>query len=146
MNWQDLVAQRRVAAEPAGRDELAALGHLVNRCLADAVVEGLSPDGRFERAYAAARTLATIVVRAEGYRVRQPGAHHSTFLALEAADRDAYGAFASYFDVCRVLRNELSYNAADVVTEAELDELVAVVKQFARLVAAWLAARHPELR
>ena len=83
-----------MAPELAGRDEIAALGRLASRCLADASVERLSPDGRF-------------------------------------------------FDVCRMLRNELSYNAADVVTETELGELLHVVKQFAGVVAAWLVARHP---
>lgn len=110
MTWQELLDQRRVAREPTGRDEVAALRRLVSRCLANASIETLSPDGRFERACAAAQTLATIVIRVEGYRVRQPGAHYSTFLALEAADPEAFASFASYFDLCRTLRNELSYN------------------------------------
>jgi hypothetical protein len=36
----------------------------------------------------AGRPLATIAVRAAGFRVRQPGGHYNTFLALEASFRE----------------------------------------------------------
>lgn len=146
MTWQDLLAQRRVALEATSRDEIADLWVLARRYLKDAKVEGLSDDGRFDRAYGAARILATLVIRAEGYRVKaRGGAHYTTFLALEAADAEEFGSRAAYFDQCRAKRNELSYDAADVVSESEVEELTEEALLFASQVSAWLDARHPEL-
>lgn len=108
MTWEDLLIRRRVEREPTDRAEIETLRVLVERNLRDASIEMLSDDGRFERAYSAARVLATIIVRASGYRVKQPGAHYGTFLALEAADPETFGGFAIYLDSCRSLRNNLA--------------------------------------
>jgi hypothetical protein len=144
MTFEELLKQRRVALEPTGPDEVARLHALVQRHLADAAIEEMSPEGRFQQAYGAARTLATIVVRASGYRVRQPGAHYNTFLALEAADPEAFSAHATYFDACRTMRNELAYNDPERVSDTELDEILRLVPEFARAVEAWLQRNHPE--
>lgn len=102
-------------------------------------------DGRFERAYGAARTLATIVVRAAGYRVRWPGSHYNTFLALEAAQSQVFSSYAAYFAACRNLRNELSYEAADVNSELELKEILEKVPELSAVVEEWLVEHYPEL-
>jgi hypothetical protein len=143
MTFEELVVQRRVVAEPTGPDEISTLWRLFRRNIADATIEGLSIDGRFERAYGAARALATIVIRASGYRVRQPAGHYNTFLALEAADPEAFSSYAAYFDVCRVLRNRLSYEVADVVSETELDEILAKIRELEISVETWLSENHP---
>ena len=115
--------------------------------LADARVVGLSADGKFDRAYGAARVLATIVVRASGYRVRAGGgAHYNTFLALEAADPTAFARYAVYFNLCREKRNELAYVAPERVSEQEVAEILREVPAFARLVEQWLKDRRPTLR
>lgn len=146
MNWNDLLAEKRVAAEPASREEIAELREVVRRNLADAVLPGLSADGQFSMAYNAARTLATCAVRACGYRVRTVGgAHYNTFVALEAALGQPFAGLAAYFDVCRVKRNDLSYDAADVVTETEARELVRRVQRFEADLASWFHAQHPGL-
>ena len=50
MTWQELLAEKRVALEATSKDEIADLWTLVRRYLADSSVEGLSDDGRFDRA------------------------------------------------------------------------------------------------
>lgn len=145
MTWKKLLADRRVVAEPSGREDIANLRELARRNLKDAAVEALSEDGRFDCAYGAARAIATIVVRAEGYRVRQPGAHYNTFLALEAADPSNFADFATFFDACRIIRNEVSYDTAGVVSESQIAELIERVILFQGLVEKWLARQHPDL-
>jgi len=145
MTFERLVREQRVVREPTARDEIEELRALVRRYLADAAIEELSPDGRFERAYGAARTLATMVVRASGYRVRQPGAHYNTFLALEAADPKAFADYVAYFDICRTLRNELSYESAEVISETELAEILRKVPEFKEAGECWVTKNHPEL-
>ena len=86
MTWVELLADKRVKAEPPSKPELDNLRSIVTRSLTDVAAPGLSADTRFVLAYDAARTLSLIVVRAEGYRPRAVGGHYNTFLALEAAE------------------------------------------------------------
>ncbi len=144
MTFAELLKQRRVALEPVGPDEIVLLRALANRYIADAAIEEMSPEGRFQQAYGAARTLATMVVRASGYRVKQPGAHFSTFLALEAADPGIFLDYATYFDTCRALRNELTYEGPAGISETELEEVLRVVPEFRQAIEAWIALNHPE--
>lgn len=146
MTWEDLLRERRVAQEPTDREEIGALRVAAARGIADAAIEELSAEGRFERSYDAARSLSTIVVRASGYRLKKPGGHYNTFLALEAADPMAFAAYAAYFNACREIRNEILYPDGQAeVSETELEELLRKVPEFEHLVEQWLSEKYPRL-
>lgn len=146
MPWKRLLEQRRVVAEQTTQAELEAQVGLAARALADARVEAVSDDGRFDRAYDAARALATVVIRTAGYRVKGVGGgHYNTFLALEAADPLRFTAIAAYFNLCRDKRNQLSYVNPGVVSRTELEEILREVPRFRAEVAAWLREHRPEL-
>lgn len=75
-----------MAVEPTSKQELVELREMVALNLKDAQVKAISAQGRYEFAYNAARLLATIVIRACGYRVTSRSGHHYyTFQALAAA-------------------------------------------------------------
>jgi len=112
--------------------------------MANVSVAGLSNDIRFILAYDAARTLSLMVVRAEGYRPRSVGGHYNTFIALQAAD-PAFTTLSSYFNNCRMLRNQIEYRFAGGVSDGDADQLVQEVKKFAVDAEAWITARHPHL-
>jgi hypothetical protein len=80
-------------AEPTSAEEIRDLLGIVNRDLADASVEAISDDRRFEAAFSAARTAANIALRSSGYRTAtQPGHHQKTIESLELtiqADRSS---------------------------------------------------------
>jgi hypothetical protein len=83
MTCQELLAQRSVERRPPAKPELRELRALAQRELSDARAQGLSPEGSFEHAYTAARAYATLVIRAEGYRITSgAGGHYHTFQAL----------------------------------------------------------------
>ncbi len=106
----------------------------------------MSDDGRFDRAYDAARALATLAIRASGYRVKGTGGgHYNTFLALEAVDPARFSPFSAYFNLCREKRNELNYVHAGVVSRSELDEILEQTPLFREAVEDWLREKHPEL-
>jgi hypothetical protein len=146
MGWKELLEQRRITRETVTSLEIANYRELAERALADALLDApLSDDGRFERAYDAARALATLAVRACGYRVRGGGgSHYPTFQALEAAEPGVFEAFAAYFNVCREKRNELSYVAPGGVSRAQVDEILREVPRFRDTVERWLRD-HREL-
>lgn len=95
-------------------------------------------------AYNAARTLVNVTIRASGYRVKQTGgAHYNTFLALPVAMGPNFDTLATYFDSCRQSRNDLSYDAASVVSDSDAKELVEKTTEFRKNVEDWLHAQHP---
>lgn len=107
---------------------------------------GLSDDGKFDRAYGAARTRAAMIIRAEDCRVKAAaGSHRATFFALKAAVSEAFGAFAEYFDRCRAKRNRAGYEVAGMVSSVEAQELTGRAEDFAQLAQGWIAKRHPSL-
>jgi hypothetical protein len=113
--------------------------------LKDANVPGLSAQGRYEFAYNAARLVATLVIRASGYRViAKNGHHYFTFQGLETADK-AFAKTAAYFDSARSKRNDFSYDAPVTVADSEALELIDTVEKFLSQVEAWVLAKDPSL-
>lgn len=113
--------------------------------LKDAVVTGLSAQGRFEFAYNAARQTATLATRASGYRVISKGGHHYyTFQALSSVDPQ-FDPTATFLDQCRSKRNDFSYDSPITVTDTEADDLLNTAQQLRTDVEAWLSAKHPTL-
>lgn len=146
MGWGRLLEQRRVERIKTTREEIHSLLRLAERATADANIEAVSAEGRFDSAYDAARALATAAIRAEGYRVRATsGSHYFTFLALAEVSRAHFDREAAYFNLCRGKRNALSYTEAAVVSMTEVVEIIREVAAFSRKVQEWLAARHPHL-
>jgi hypothetical protein len=121
------------------------LREVAHRNIADAQIRGVSYDGRFCHAYAGARILANIVIRASGYRVKgEGGGHYNTFLALKTAHA-AFGKMALYLDSCRRKRNTFLYERANVVSATETEELILHTAGFSLEVDAWLKKHHPGL-
>jgi hypothetical protein len=144
MSWAKLLADNRVTRLAPSKSELDNLRSIVTRSLKDVTATGLSADARFIMAYDAARTLSLIVVRAEGYRPKSVGGHFNTFLALEAAD-PAFASLSTYFDGCRMKRNDCEYDFAGGVSDTDANGLLKTVQQFAVDAESWVKARHPNL-
>ena len=109
MNWNDLLKEARIERHTPHRDEIAARGKAARRALADAALERLSPESKYQFAYDSVLAHATLVVLAAGYRVRSRIGHHQ--LMIEAAGV-ALGPSAQdlvqYLDRCRRTRNDIS--------------------------------------
>jgi hypothetical protein len=143
MNWSKLLAASRVAREPSSKQELDELREMAALNLLDADVQGLSARGRYEFAYNAARLLATLVVRAAGYRIISKGGHHYyTFLALEVTD-GAFAKAAAYFDAARSKRNDFSYDSPIPISDTDAEELVQAVREFAHQAQGWMKSKYP---
>lgn len=119
---------------------------MVERNLADARVEAISHDTRFGCAYEAALIVATAAIAFSGYRVKGIGHHRTTFELLPLALPGQESVDASrYFDRCRRLRNEFSYEAAGVVDAKEVEELLLQVEAFQTRVKRMLEGRFPSI-
>jgi hypothetical protein len=82
-----------------------------------------------------------------GYRLNpKAGGHHKTaFEALSIAVGPSGKSLADYFEVCRRKRNEIDYDRAFVVSEAETEDIVNRVRELNRLVEDWITAHHCNL-
>jgi hypothetical protein len=144
VTWQELLNKKSITIEPTSKGEIDNLRSIVSRSMANIAVPGLATDIRFILAYDAARTLALMIVRAEGYRPRTVGGHYNTFIALEAAD-SAFATLSPYFNNCRMLRNQSEYDFAGGIADSDADQLLIEVRKFATDAEAWIATRHPHL-
>jgi hypothetical protein len=139
------LAERRIVLEPTSKAELDELRAMVVTNLHDAHVAGLSAQGRYEFAYNAARLVATLVIRASGYRVSARGGHHFyTFMALETAD-PAFARAAALFDAARNKRNDFSYDTPIPISDTDARDLLVAVEQFQREVERWIRSKTPGL-
>jgi hypothetical protein len=145
MTWRDWLREGRVEAHKPTPAEIDAQCRAARRSLGDAGLPGLSPEGRFQLAYAAALDLATATVLASGHRIKARIGHHQlTFEAAGVALGKAAADIIDYLDICRRRRNVVSY-AGDEVGEDFANELLKETSRFAELVDEWLEQNHPEL-
>lgn len=144
MSWEDLLRKGRVQWLPAERDEIEALRRVARRDLADAAIPELSNDARMGLAYDAARTAASMALRASGYRARPLRGHETTFDALLAIGAPL-GRFADALQALRTQRNTLTYVTAGDTTDAEAQAALRLAVELMAQVEAWLSDQHPEL-
>lgn len=118
---------------------------LVKRDLSDAGIEGLSDDRRFATAYNAVLQLSKMAIACAGYRISTGTGHHQkTFEAAKTAlGPSATKVLTDYFETCRRKRNKIDYDAAEVVSETEANEILAKAIEFQNLIETWIARNHP---
>jgi uncharacterized protein (UPF0332 family) len=144
MSWKNLLANRTVQNHNTGKREIENLRELVSRDLKDAGIEGLSADRRFATAYNAVLQLSKMAIACAGYRVATGVGHHQkTYEAVRTTLGTSAENLADYFETCRRKRNNIDYDAAEVVTETEADEILMKAREFQTLVEDWISNYHP---
>lgn len=130
---------------PATPDEIEALLSVLDRSLDEAKGPLKYPDTRYDLAYRAVLTAATIVVRAEGARVHRQRFHEQTFRALQLLSLPSLSKHAAYYDACRRKRNVAEYETAGNVSTEEAKDLLQEAERLAKAVREWLASEHDDL-
>ena len=118
---------------------------IADREIADAGLDGISPDGRFDHAYEAVRNLCEVMVYARGYVLNRERKHERTILSLKFTLAGKAAERIDYLDRCRRLRHKTLYERADVIQEPEADKLLKAAKWLRDEVQAWLQKKHPDL-
>lgn len=147
MSWKALLASRTVQPHKTSVKEIEGLRQLVTRDLADASIEELSADRRFATAYNAVLQLSKMAIACAGYRVTSGAGHHQkTFEAVKTALGKTSEPLADYFDTCRRKRNLIDYDASEVVTDTEAEELLEKAEEFQEMVEEWIVKHHPTFK
>jgi len=126
--------------------EIQKLLQVVDRELSDARAMGISPDGKFEHAYAAMLQLCIIPLRAAGYQVPKGESHHKRAIdSLRYTLGQLWGKTADYIDLCSRQRAQATYERIDVVGNEDADELLRKAQQLRMDVVNWLKANHADM-
>ncbi len=124
--------------------EISDLLRIIDRDLQDATGK-ISTDWRFGIAYNAALKLCTTLLYAEGYRPEKTLQHYRTIQALPLILGSHHETNAKYLDTCRNKRNVVEYDYVGGVTEEDVNELIAFVKELQEEILRWLHEFHSDL-
>jgi hypothetical protein len=139
MSLEDWLRNDWLKRHTTTKAEIEGLLAIADRELQDSQVDGVSADGRFNHAYRAALTLATVLLYASGYSLARGQSHHyRTIEALPKILGDRVKDDSVYLQSCRVKRNAAEYDAANESSETECVELIEFAKEFRATVRAWL--------
>ncbi|PKL94547.1 MAG: DNA-binding protein [Gammaproteobacteria bacterium HGW-Gammaproteobacteria-8] len=131
----------RINPDPEG---IRRLLEAAERNLADARVEAISQENRFDAAYKAIMQLANLALQANGFRTlsSRPG-HHMTMLQSLPRTIGLERDRMIVLDTLRKQRNVSDY-AGDPVSERAVHESIAAAEALHKDVLTWLRNSHPE--
>ena len=144
MSLKNLLGRSLDAVAP----DKALVGKLLaaaERNIADAKLQGLSTENRFDAAYKAIMQVAVVALSANGYRTvtSKPG-HHQTAIQTLPTSVGLAPAKVIVLDALRKQRN-LSDYSGDLVPDAAAAECLASASELLAHVRAWLATNRPDL-
>ncbi|HNU86205.1 MAG: hypothetical protein QM256_03575 [Pseudomonadota bacterium] len=145
MNLKQWADNGWLKSHKTSREEIANLLAIVERDLADAANESISPDSRFGIAYNAALKLCTVLLSAAGYRADKTRHHYLTIQAMPLILGRDRANDAQYLDTCRNKRNIAEYHYVGNVTARDVEELTGFAKELSVTVRDWLKGMRPDL-
>lgn len=145
MTLDNLLKIGRLKVHAPNRDEVADLLAAAERNLADARVDRISVENRFDAAYKCIMQCALVGLMASGFRpdTKVPGHHQTVIQSLPKS----IGLAAERVAVLDALRNKrnLSDYTGKAVDTASLDVCVREAERLLAEVNAWLSQSRPEL-
>ena len=141
--WLDNSWVHKVRRSP---QVVADLRAVAEREIADASLPGMSPDGKFEHAYDAIRSLSELALHAAGFALPKGGSKHERLIRSLAFTLGAEQAVdVDFFDQCRRKRHVLTYERIGAVQQGDADDLLEAAKALLDRVKRWLQGNHPDL-
>jgi len=145
MTLQNLLAIQRLLAFEASRDDVQRLLAAAQRNLADAGVQAISSENRFDAAYKCIMQCAMAALWAHGYRTStsQPG-HHQTAIQSLTLTIGLDAKTMVLLDTLRRQRNVNDYDGAPISPSA-VEEATRQAQALLLRVQAWLSQHRPDL-
>jgi hypothetical protein len=147
MSLQNWLQMGYVVEHEATVAEVRSLIGVVDRELADAVVPGLSDEGRFTHAYDAALLLCKLGLHASGFELqKRASGHHSRWInSLEFTLGKEQKETLIHLSQCSKLRHTSLYDQTGVIQKQDAVDLLETARKLRADVLAWLHSRHPML-
>ncbi|OGU07495.1 MAG: DNA-binding protein [Geobacteraceae bacterium GWC2_58_44] len=144
-NLKNLEKIGYLKSHSTSREEVQRMLEAARRNLADAAVEAISNETRFDSAYKAIMQLALTAMMANGFRpdTHKPG-HHQTVIQSLPHTIGLPNARMMVLDVLRRKRNNADYSG-DYVDEGSMKQCLSDATDLLRDVTAWLQEQRPDL-
>ncbi|GFO67216.1 hypothetical protein GMLC_07950 [Geomonas limicola] len=144
-NLRNLEKLGQLKSHTTSREEVTRMLDAARRNIADAGVEAISNETRFDSAYKAIMQLALTAMMANGFRpdTKRPG-HHQTVIQSLPNTIGLSSARMVVLDVLRRKRNNADY-LGDDVDEGAMKQCISDAADLLRDVTAWLAEHRPDL-
>ena len=126
-------------------DEVANLLGKIGRDLTEAAKTGIDLDWRLAIAYNACLGCATVALRAAGYRAPEGDGHHYRTIESLRHTMKPSPELITALQAIRKKRAIVSYDAAGIVTEADVEEAVKIAGELHAQLLPWLKASYSTL-
>lgn len=145
VSLQNLAKINKLEPHDTNREQVAQLLKSVSRALADAAVENISLETRFDVAYKAVMQLCMAALWSNGYRPsRSSPGHHQTMIQSLVHSMSVDNDEMRLLDTFRVKRNVIDYTG-DLVDEGSVRECLEAARRLRRHFDAWLLEHRPDL-
>jgi len=124
----DWLNEKRLKPHKTSKKEIDQLLAVFERDMADARIKTLSADRRFSTAYNAALMVSIAALAASGYRASSEGHHYWTIQSL-AHTLQLDARTTRKFNKFRQKRNISDYEMIGLVSEQEVDEMIALAQE-----------------
>ena len=126
----NLVKINKLKVEPPDQKEFDGLVATANRRLKDAMVEGLSDEGRFSLAYGAAHALSLAAMRWHGYR------SDNRYLVFQCLQHTIGLDSVKWrvLDQCHRVRNVAEYEGHLEINAQLLKELIEITEELLKMI------------
>lgn len=145
MTLDSLLAIHKLVRQSSDKAGIGRLLGAADRNLADAKLQALSADNRFDAAYKSIMQCAMVALWAKGYRTStsQPG-HHQTAIQTLPKTLGVSAQTVIVLDALRKQRNASDYEG-DPVSGKALDSCLQEVGTLRAMLQQWLESEYPEL-
>lgn len=145
MSLDNLVKQDLLETHQPDRRQVVDLLHAMERSSADAKVEAISAETRFDAAYRVIMNGALLGLWANGYRpIKSKPGHHQLMIQALVKSIGIDVDEMRLLDTFRVKRNAIDYTG-EMVDENSLQECVAAADRLLQAVVDWLTKHRPHL-
>lgn len=145
MTLDNLLAIHKLVRQAPDKAGIGRLLGAADRNLADAKLQALSTDNRFDAAYKSIMQCAMVALWAKGYRTStsQPG-HHQTAIQTLPKTLGVSAQTVIVLDALRKQRNASDYEG-DPVSGKALDSCLQEAERLRAMLQQWLESEYPEL-
>ena len=146
MSLENLLKTKQLQPHNPSREAVLRLLQAAARNIADARIEEVSLDTRFDAAYKAIMQCAMVALWANRYRTStsQPG-HHQTAIQTLPLTIGIEQSTVIVLDALRKQRNLSDYEG-DPISEQALVECIKQATQLYKVVKSWIATNRPDLK
>ena len=130
-NWFQV---SKLVKHVTSKDEISAIYGVIDRCLNDAGLKGLSSDQKYILSYQAALEAGMALIYCYGYKPIKAGHHYITWQCLKDLFGEKERKTILLFEGASKKRNKLSYDIAGIASQKEADEMYQESRDFVSLV------------